>query len=79
MCDDEKIIRKNIIEFKLSSPDYVNWKENDVIEDFERRIDHYQKAYESITADELDGNISFVKVMNIGNQARSRSNNVDNC
>ena len=68
-CDDEDLIMKNIIEVKLSSPDYVDWNgHHDIIADFKKRIAHYEQAYEALSPDELNGKISFVKVLNIGKQ-----------
>ena len=56
------------MEFKLSSPDYVDWREEDIINDFQHRIGFYEKAYETLDINELDETISFVKVINIGKQ-----------
>ena len=68
-CDDEDIVMKNILEVKLSSPDYVDWDEQqDIVADFKKRIAHYERAYETLSTDELGGKISFVKVLNIGKQ-----------
>jgi 6-phosphofructo-2-kinase / fructose-2,6-biphosphatase 2 len=68
LCEDEEIIMNNIKEVKVSSPDYVGWTTADAIADFQHRIAHYAKSYQTITKDELMGQIAFVKVMNIGKQ-----------
>jgi 6-phosphofructo-2-kinase/fructose-2,6-biphosphatase 2 len=71
ICNDMNIIMKNIQEVKISSPDYAAWDQNhknDMIADFQKRIFHYENAYETLSADELGGIISFVKVLNIGEQ-----------
>ncbi len=62
ICFDEAIIESNIREVKVTSPDYVSYsKTDDVVEDFRKRIKHYEKAYETIDeADESD--YSFIKV-----------------
>ncbi|KAJ3259807.1 Fructose-2,6-bisphosphatase [Boothiomyces macroporosus] len=68
ICDDDNLIMHNIKEVKLTSPDYVGWETQDAINDFIKRIEHYAKSYESISADEFGGAISFVKIFNIGKQ-----------
>jgi 6-phosphofructo-2-kinase/fructose-2,6-biphosphatase 2 len=69
ICDDIEVVRKNILDVKLSSPDYVGWDHpNDIVADFEKRIQHYAESYQTITPDECNGKISFVKVLNIGKQ-----------
>jgi 6-phosphofructo-2-kinase/fructose-2,6-biphosphatase 2 len=68
LCDDEEIIMNNIKEVKVSSPDYVGWTTANAIADFQKRIEHYAKSYETITKAEQNGQIAFVKVLNIGKQ-----------
>jgi 6-phosphofructo-2-kinase/fructose-2,6-biphosphatase 2 len=68
LCDDAEIIMKNIREVKISSPDYVGWKTEDAINDFKKRIEHYASTYETVTKADLDGQIAFVKVINVGKQ-----------
>ncbi|KAJ3360876.1 Fructose-2,6-bisphosphatase, partial [Kappamyces sp. JEL0680] len=56
---------------KISSPDYADWDHSsmtDIVADFQKRISHYAQTYETLSADELDGKISYVKVLNIGKQ-----------
>jgi 6-phosphofructo-2-kinase/fructose-2,6-biphosphatase 2 len=68
LCDDEEIIMNNIKEVKVSSPDYVGWNTQDAIHDFQRRIEHYAKSYQTISKTENNGQIAFVKIVNIGKQ-----------
>ncbi|KAI9017541.1 histidine phosphatase superfamily [Gaertneriomyces semiglobifer] len=68
ICDQEEIILANIKEVKISSPDYAGVDPEKAVEDFKRRIDHYAGNYETLKPDECDGQISFVKVVNVGDQ-----------
>lgn len=51
ICEDPKVLKRNVEELKESSPDYVD------AQDFEQRLDHYKSAYQSVEMDEG----SFVK------------------
>ena len=42
ICNDDSIIESNIKEVKTASPDYTNIAEDCVMEDFKKRIAHYQ-------------------------------------
>ena len=67
ICNDESIILKNIMEFKLSSPDYVDVSTEVAIQDFKARINNYSKVYETLSTNEFS-DISFVKIVDIGKQ-----------
>ncbi|KAG0346758.1 hypothetical protein BG005_000562 [Podila minutissima] len=62
ICDNPAIIDANIRSVKVSSPDYVGWKDTDAVDDFKRRIDNHVPFYKTIT----DLNLSFVKLINVG-------------
>eukprot|EP00095_Tigriopus_kingsejongensis_P002382 maker-scaffold527_size145964-snap-gene-0.22 protein:Tk02382 transcript:maker-scaffold527_size145964-snap-gene-0.22-mRNA-1 annotation:"6-phosphofructo-2-kinase fructose- -bisphosphatase 1 isoform x3" len=65
VCDDESIIESNIKSVKVTSPDYVGFNEGQVIEDFKKRIKHYEDQYQ--TLDEvLESELSFMKIFNAG-------------
>lgn len=68
ICDDEDLIRSNIVQVKLSSPDYVGIDAEAAINDFQERINHYSSTYDTLTHDELNGNIPFVKLINVGQE-----------
>ncbi|KAI8586760.1 Fructose-2,6-bisphosphatase [Geranomyces variabilis] len=68
VCDREDIIVANIKEVKLSSPDYAGMDADAAVEDFSRRISQYAKYYETLTPTECQGDIPFVKVVNVGDQ-----------
>ncbi|KAI8895770.1 histidine phosphatase superfamily [Globomyces pollinis-pini] len=68
ICDDMETIMNNIKEVKISSPDYVGWDTTTAIEDFQKRITHYAVSYETLSVNEDDKKISYVKVINVGKQ-----------
>lgn len=65
ICDDPQIIEQNILEVKVSSPDYINMNTELVVRDFLQRIEHYEERYQPI--DEVaESHLSFMKVYNAG-------------
>lgn len=50
---------------KVSSPDYVSTNEAGAIDDFYRRMRHYEAANESLD-DMHDKDLSFIKIFNQG-------------
>ncbi|XP_060793435.1 6-phosphofructo-2-kinase/fructose-2,6-bisphosphatase 1 isoform X3 [Neoarius graeffei] len=65
ICDDPEIIEANIMEVKLSSPDYKNCDKDEVVEDFLKRIECYKMTYVTLD-DENDRNMSYIKIFNVG-------------
>ena len=65
LCNDSKVIESNIKEVKVSSPDYKGFDSEKAVEDFQERIQLYEKQYEPID-EELDKNKSFIKIINVG-------------
>ncbi|CAH0555930.1 unnamed protein product [Brassicogethes aeneus] len=65
VCDDPMIIEQNIMEVKVSSPDYANMNKDAALTDFLQRIQHYQEKYSPLDED-LEKNISFMKIYNTG-------------
>lgn len=63
-CDDEELIRANVLEVKTTSPDYEGQNPEDAAEDFMKRIRNYEKVYETITEKDL----TYVKLVNVGQQ-----------
>lgn len=66
-CNDEKIIMKNIVDVKTTSPDYEGLDPDTAASDFMKRIDKYQEIYEPLTI-EQDGDLTFVKLINVSDQ-----------
>lgn len=67
ICTDLDIVEKNIMETKLTSPDYAGMDAEAAVEDFKKRIEMYEKRNETLSESE---NASFIKVINVGKQLR---------
>lgn len=65
ICDDPAIIEQNIMEVKVSSPDYQNMNKDTALNDFLKRIEHYQDRYQPL-AEIQEQNLSFMKIYNTG-------------
>ena len=68
ICDDEDLVKSNIVQVILSSPDYVGIDAESASKDFQERIKHYSSTYDTIKNDELDGQLPFVKLINVGQE-----------
>src|SRR6185295_10758996 len=64
ICQDENLILQNIMDVKLSSPDYKDMDPEKAAEDFRARISHYEERYETITENDL----TYIKLINVGSQ-----------
>jgi len=62
ICEDPAIIDQNILETKVTSPDYVGMDSNEALRDFKERIKHYEQSYETIT----DEAVPFIKLFDVG-------------
>lgn len=69
ICESDNIVRANVCEVKVSCPDYVDVPAEQAIADFYARIEHYQKTYQSIRADDDEADASFVQLINVGERA----------
>jgi len=65
ICDDPHIIEQNIMEVKVSSPDYANMNKEDAMDDFRLRIEHYQEKYQPLDVVE-EKDFSYMKIYNTG-------------
>jgi 6-phosphofructo-2-kinase/fructose-2,6-biphosphatase 2 len=50
---------------QVTSPDYYEFNEDQVIEDFKKRIKHYEDQYQTIDED-LEANLSYIKIFDAG-------------
>uniref|UniRef100_A0A673KAH4 6-phosphofructo-2-kinase/fructose-2,6-bisphosphatase 2 n=1 Tax=Sinocyclocheilus rhinocerous TaxID=307959 RepID=A0A673KAH4_9TELE len=66
VCDDPEVIAANILDVKVSSPDYPETHRERVMDDFLKRIECYKVTYQPLDPDEYDKDLSFIKVMNVG-------------
>ena len=64
ICNDDSIIKNNIIKIKLNNPDYSGVNKDKAIKDFYKRIEMYQKHYKSV--DKNEG--SYIKIINVGTE-----------
>ena len=64
ICDSEEVIMQNIMDVKLSSPDYLGQDAEKAAQDFRQRIKNYEDSYEPIE----DSNVTYVKIINVGEQ-----------
>ena len=65
ICNDDTIIDSNIKEVKTASPDYTNFTEDKVLDDFKKRIDHYQERYQTLD-ESCESDYSFMKIFDCG-------------
>jgi len=64
ICNDPEIIKNNISDIRVSSPDYKGMDPDKAEDDFNQRIAHYEKVYEPLDLDEEE-KLSFIKSTNI--------------
>uniref|UniRef100_A0A8B9HW45 6-phosphofructo-2-kinase/fructose-2,6-biphosphatase 1 n=1 Tax=Astyanax mexicanus TaxID=7994 RepID=A0A8B9HW45_ASTMX len=67
ICDDPEIIEANIMEVKLSSPDYEDCDKEEALDDFVKRIECYKTNYVSLD-EEKDRHLSYIKIFNVGSR-----------
>lgn len=70
ICNDESIIRANVRETKLKSPDYKDQPESSAVSDFLRRIAHYTSIYQPLGSGEPgeEDDIPYIKLIDVGRQ-----------
>ncbi|KAJ8373677.1 hypothetical protein SKAU_G00042570 [Synaphobranchus kaupii] len=66
VCNDPEVIATNIMEVKVSCPDYKDCNKTQAMEDFQKRIECYRVSYEPLDPDQYDRNLSFIKVIDVG-------------
>ncbi|XP_048839320.1 6-phosphofructo-2-kinase/fructose-2,6-bisphosphatase 2-like isoform X3 [Brienomyrus brachyistius] len=66
VCNDPEVIAANILDVKVSSPDYPERDRERVMDDFLKRIECYKVTYQALDPDEYDRDKSFIKVINVG-------------
>ncbi|KAJ3035947.1 Fructose-2,6-bisphosphatase, partial [Rhizophlyctis rosea] len=68
ICTSQQMIEDNIREVKISSPDYIGYDPDAAVSDFLNRIRQYEKTYETLSPEECEGHIPYVKLINVGDQ-----------
>ncbi|CAG8549722.1 27354_t:CDS:2, partial [Racocetra persica] len=69
ICRDESLIMQNIMDVKLSSPDYKDMDPEQAAQDFRARISHYEEIYETVDeTSSSESDYTFIKLINVGSQ-----------
>ncbi len=66
-CNDEKIIKKNVLDVKTTSPDYAGQDPDVAAKDFMKRISKYEDVYEPLD-EVVSKDLTFVKLINVSQQ-----------
>ena len=72
ICDDQLVLRRNY-ELKLQNEDYKSMDRAKALEDFLARVVAYEKVYETIIDSEDSANISYIKLINVGQKVITRN------
>lgn len=64
ICDDARVLENNYKVKVANSPDYKDIPMEEALIDLKRRVENYEKIYESITDDEL----SYIKLHNLASK-----------
>jgi broad specificity phosphatase PhoE len=74
ICDDETVLNQNY-DMKLQNDDYKGMDPKEARRDFEKRVEQYKHAYEEIEDSEDSSNISYIKLINVGQKIIARNCN----
>ncbi|XP_027415951.1 6-phosphofructo-2-kinase/fructose-2,6-bisphosphatase 3 isoform X2 [Bos indicus x Bos taurus] len=66
VCDDPTVVASNIMEVKISSPDYKDCNSAEAMDDFMKRINCYEASYQPLDPDKCDRDLSLIKVIDVG-------------
>uniref|UniRef100_A0A452U873 6-phosphofructo-2-kinase/fructose-2,6-biphosphatase 3 n=1 Tax=Ursus maritimus TaxID=29073 RepID=A0A452U873_URSMA len=66
VCDDPMVVASNIMEVKISSPDYKDCNSAEAMDDFMKRISCYEASYQPLDPDKCDRDLSLIKVIDVG-------------
>jgi len=72
ICDDQSVLARNY-DLKLHNEDYKNTDPEEARADFLRRVAEYEKVYETIEDFEDSSNISYIKLINVGQKIIARN------
>ncbi|KAI9209890.1 6-phosphofructo-2-kinase-domain-containing protein [Polychytrium aggregatum] len=65
ICTEGEVLDQNI-RMKLRGPDYLNMDSELAIQDFCKRIRNYEVGYETISQEEEDNGMGYIKIINVG-------------
>lgn len=69
ICTDPVVLEHNIT-MKLMSPDYKGMDETQAREDFRKRLENYERAYQTLGEEDEDEGIQYCKLINVGKKVR---------
>lgn len=72
ICTDEKVLMRNY-ELKLQNDDYRGMDIALARTDFLERVRAYEKVYQTLEDEEDDGNVSYIKLINVGQKIVARN------
>jgi broad specificity phosphatase PhoE len=65
ICDDPESVLENILTRKVHHEDYFHASPSEVVEDFSKRIQHYEKNYTRLGGP-ADSDKKFIQIFNVG-------------
>ncbi|KAF8949051.1 hypothetical protein BGZ46_005209, partial [Entomortierella lignicola] len=65
ICTDPVVLTHNIT-MKLSSPDYKGMDEAQARDDFRKRLENYERAYQTLDENDEEDGIQYCKLINVG-------------
>ncbi|KAG0256507.1 hypothetical protein BG011_004455 [Mortierella polycephala] len=65
ICTDPVVLAHNI-SMKLSSPDYKGMDEAQARADFKKRLENYERAYQTLGEEDEEDGIQYCKLINVG-------------
>lgn len=72
ICNDAKVLANNY-ELKLQNDDYKGMETKKAMQDFLDRVVAYERVYQTIEDDEDNNNISYIKLINVGQKVITRN------
>lgn len=72
ICDDEAVLARNY-HLKLQNEDYKDMDGQKALDDFKERVHAYERVYETIEDSEDSGQISYIKLVNVGQKVITRN------
>ncbi|CAL4066837.1 unnamed protein product, partial [Meganyctiphanes norvegica] len=65
ICNDANLIETNIMDCKLTNPDYTDMEKEDAVKDFMKRVENYASVYQTLD-EEKEPDYSFMKIFDAG-------------
>lgn len=74
ICTDPVVLAHNLT-MKLSSPDYKDMDERQAREDFRKRLENYERAYQTLGEEDEEDGIQYCKLINVGKKVTTLTSN----